>query len=299
MTYGQFLMVFLLVPIAGLALLVIRDGRHCHTCERRWRGKRAMALLGCLTIVATVYTIPWDNHLIARRVWWYDHSLISGVTLGQIPIEEVLFFPLLTLLVWLWVMWLMPRVATSGLAESGSGAMHREGALSGNILKVGVAAATPPQLRASPRMHGERTSTARWIVALAGVGTCLVSLVILRGGWQPGTYLAWELVWALPPLILQVGVGGDLLWQHRRLLLTAIVPAVAYLGVADAVAIHGGIWTISLYQSLGLLFVGLLPVEELIFFLMTSILVACGLILGGAPELSRRLTSRVSTYPLS
>ena len=299
MTYGQFLAVFLLVPIAGLALLVVRDGRYCHIHEWRWRGKRAIALLGCLTIVATVYTIPWDHHLIADRVWWYDRSLISGVSLGQIPIEEVLFFPLLTLLVWLWVMWLMPRVTTNGLAEGSTDAMNREGAPSGNIQKVGVAAATPPQLYACIRMHGQGISNARWIVALAGLGVCLVSLVILRRGWQPGTYLAWELVWALPPLILQVGVGGDLLWQHRRLLLAAIVPAVAYLSVADAIAIHGGIWTISPHQSLGLLLVGVLPVEELIFFLVTSALVACGLILGVTPELRRQPTNSVSTYPLS
>jgi lycopene cyclase domain-containing protein len=299
MTYGQFLIVFLLVPIAGLALLVVRDGRHSHMRERRWRGKSAIILLGCLGIVAMVYTIPWDNHLIADGVWWYDGSLVSGVTLGQIPIEEVLFFPLQTLLVWLWMMWLMPRVTTNGLAKSGSDAMNHESALSGTIQKVGIAAATPPQVRACTGVPRAGIANARWIVALAGVGVCLVSLVILRSGWRPGTYLAWELVWALPPLILQFGVGGDILWQHRRLLLAVIVPAVAYLSGADAIAIHGGIWTISPHQSLGLLLVGLLPVEEFIFFLMTSTLVACGLILGGAPELRRRFTYRISHWPQS
>jgi hypothetical protein len=51
-----------------------------------------------------------------------------------------------------------------------------------------------------------------------------------------------------------------------------------YLWVADAAAIHLGIWTISSEFTLGLEPFGL-PVEEATFFLMTNLLVVKGILL--------------------
>jgi lycopene cyclase domain-containing protein len=96
-------------------------------------------------------------------------------------------------------------------------------------------------------------------------------------------------VWALPPVLVQLGLGADILWQERRLLIVVIVPATLYLSVADAVAIHLGVWTIDPQQSTGLLIGGALPLEEFIFFLLTTTLVAFGLALGLAPAPRTRL----------
>lgn len=263
MTYGQFLVLFLLAPIAVLALLLLRD-RRLGARGHQWRGLAPWGVLAGLIVVAMAYTIPWDDHLIAEGVWWYAPSRVNGAALDRIPLEEVLFFPLQTILVGLWVIWLGPRLATVGLAaKNGHQTLETDA-------------------------HGVAL-VARWHALVACGVAWLAALVLLLRGWQPGTYLGWELVWALPPLIVQFGLGGDLLWRRGRLFLAALAPTVLYLSLADILAIHEGIWTIAPDRSLGLLFGGVLPLEEFVFFLLTSALVSAGLILGVSDELKRRL----------
>jgi lycopene cyclase domain-containing protein len=102
---------------------------------------------------------------------------------------------------------------------------------------------------------------------------------MLLAGWQPGTYLALELVWALPPIGLQLAFGADILWSHRRSLILAIVPLTIFLSTADAMAINWGTWTINPVKSLNIQIGGILPLEEILFFLLTNILVTFGLTL--------------------
>ena len=261
LTYGQFLALFLLPPLVGLGVLVLLEQRRPESARhaRRGQGMYRWLLLTGLTVVAIVYTVPWDNHLIAAGVWSYDSSRVSGITLGRIPLEEVLFFPLQTLLIGLWVFWLAPRLAPD---------------------------------RPDSDRH-DIPPIVRW-VAVAAVGIVwLVALVLLLRGWRSATYLGLELVWALPPLALQLGLGADLLWRRRRLALAALLPVVAYLAAADALAIHAGIWVISPRLSLGVLLGNLLPVEELVFFLLTSALVVVGLVLGGEVAVRERLRLRL------
>jgi putative membrane protein len=260
LTYGQFLALFLLPPIAGLAILVLRDHWRPDSgeksIEKHAGGASHWWLLAGLIAVAIVYTIPWDSHMIAEGVWSFAPSRVTGIAIAGIPLEELLFFPLQTLLIGLWVFWLTPRL-TPERAER----------------------------RAVP-------SLARWVaVGVAGVAW-LVGLVILLRGWWSGTYLGWELAWALPPLALQLGLGGDALWRRRRLVLAAWAPVVMYLCAADALAIHAGIWRIAASHSLGALIGGVMPVEECVFFLLTGALVTGGLIVGMAPEVRERLHLR-------
>lgn len=291
MTYGQFLVVFLLLPIAGLALLLLRARRQRRLDAMRLQGVNRWWLLTGLVIVAIIYTIPWDNHLIAEGVWWYDSSLVSGVTLGHIPLEEVLFFPLQTILIGLWTLWLMPRLAGDVRgATSGDGAPDGAGMDTGKVAFDDVwkvdGSDSGAQRRKATRASGSIT---RGIAFIAGAATWLAGLLLLLQQWGQATYLGWELVWALPPLTLQLGLGADILWRRRRLLLATLLPAVAYLAAADAFAIHTGIWTIAPRWSLGVLLGGALPLEELIFFLLTSTLVTGGLIVGAASETMQRL----------
>jgi lycopene cyclase domain-containing protein len=291
LTYGQFLLVFLLLPIVGLAFLLLRAGRQKRMDEKRQQGVNRWWLLTGLVILAIIYTIPWDNHLIAEGVWWYDSSLVSGVMLGHIPLEEVLFFPLQTILIGLWTLWLMPRLAgdVHG-AASGDGAPDGAGMETGRVIldgvwKVDISDSGAQRRKAAPASG----SITRWIAVIAAIATWLAGLLLLLQQGGQATYLGWELVWALPPLTLQLGLGADLLWRRRRLLLAALLPVVAYLGAADALAIHTGIWTIAPRWSLGALVGGALPLEELIFFLLTSTLVIGGLIVGAAPETRQRV----------
>jgi lycopene cyclase domain-containing protein len=106
-------------------------------------------------------------------------------------------------------------------------------------------------------------------------------------GWKPGTYLSLILAWGLPPVMLQFAFGEDILWHHQRLVILAILPVFLYISAADSLAISGGTWTIDPAQSTGL-FIGPLPVEEAVFFLITIVMISFGLTLA----LSRASSSR-------
>ncbi len=236
MTYFGFLLIFLGLPIALLAAGL----------RRRLTASTWGSIL-LMVVIAVLYTTPWDNYLVATRVWWYDPALVTGIVLGWVPIEEYTFFVLQPILVGLWLVLWQPRLAPSEGGASRTPALALTGAL--------------------------------W---LAAVGALVL-------GWTPGTYLALELAWALPPVMLQLGFGADLLWRYRGLVLAGILPTTLYLSAADALAIGWGTWTISPSQSTGLLLGGVLPVEEFIFFLLTNTLVTFGLVLIWAPESRARL----------
>ena len=131
----------------------------------------------------------------------------------------------------------------------------------------------------------------RWISTAVLAGLWVVAATVLIANGQPGVYLALELVWALPPLMLQLGFGADILWQQRVGALLAILSTTFYLSAADWLAIRTGIWLIDPGQSFNLFLGKYLPVEEFIFFLLTNTLVVFGLLLGRATESWPRLTA--------
>lgn len=259
MTYFGFLARFVIIPILLLLGLTFYDqsrGRKPFVALQSWPGWAAIALH---VLIAVVYTTPWDNYLVATRVWWYDPTLVTGITFGWVPLEEYTFFLAQTLLVGLWLTWLGRRFA--------------------------LAPATPFTPR--PRL--------RWSLTGAVALLWVASLALLISGWQPGTYLALELAWALVPILVQVAFGGDILWHYRRLVGWALLPATLYLAATDAIAIGSGTWTIDPVQSTGLLIAGALPIEEFLFFLLTSALVVFGMVLMIARVSHAR--ARIPTIP--
>ena len=101
-------------------------------------------------------------------------------------------------------------------------------------------------------------------------------------------YLAHLLIWTLPVL------GAQLfgLWRiyHGRLrsLSAAVFPPVLvvtlWLSAADHFAIAAGIWRFAPGKILGIT-VAQVPIEEVFFFLITNLLIACGLALLSSPRL--------------
>jgi lycopene cyclase domain-containing protein len=92
------------------------------------------------------------------------------------------------------------------------------------------------------------------------------------------TYLVFELAWAIPVLVLQILVGWRELWKERRALVTAVVIATTYLSAADGVAISQGIWTLHAARVIQLK-IGVVPVEEIVFFFLTNSMVVQSVIL--------------------
>lgn len=84
MSYPLFLLLFLVIPIALLALML----------RGRIRAKWWLVTLGLTLLLALLYTTPWDNYLVAAGVWSYDPARVWSITLGHVPLEEYLFFVL-------------------------------------------------------------------------------------------------------------------------------------------------------------------------------------------------------------
>lgn len=99
MTYWQFLALFILPPIALLALTLPRasDPR-----KPWWR------FIALIALFALVYTTPWDNYLIYSGIWNYGSDRVLA-TLGYVPVEEYLFFILQPVLTGLWLYHLLRR----------------------------------------------------------------------------------------------------------------------------------------------------------------------------------------------
>lgn len=251
MTYFGFLAQFVGVPILILLALHLYDARRGKRIPHPFNHWPLWAVIAAHMLIALGYTTPWDNYLVATGVWSYDPALVTGIIFGWVPIEEYTFFLVQPILTGLWLGTLM-RYIPANTRESGSGGAVR-----------GVALALLFVL---------------WIASAA----------ILLSGWKPGTYLGLELIWALPPIMLQILFGGDLLWRHRRHVFTALATAALYLSFADALAIDSGTWTIDPAQSLQIYLGRVLPLEEFIFFLVTNVLLVFGVTLMMSEESHQR-----------
>lgn len=95
-------------------------------------------------------------------------------------------------------------------------------------------------------------------------------------------YLIHLLAWALPFIALQLALLAYHFRERTGAVLRAVLPPAfvvgTYLSVADHLAIREGIWSFGEGKHLGL-YLGAVPLEELLFFLLTSVMVALGLTL--------------------
>ncbi|SNZ15839.1 lycopene cyclase domain-containing protein [Natronoarchaeum philippinense] len=135
-------------------------------------------------------------------------------------------------------------------------------------------------LRRLPAPTADRLSISsadRVVGVLAGVGVGVGgALLALRGGTT--LYLGAILAWAGPVLAVQWGFGWPVLWRARRTVGVAVAVPTLYLCVADRVALWSGTWTLSDQHTIGAAVFGL-PVEEGLFFLVTTLFVVQGLVL--------------------
>ena len=221
-----------------------------------------------MPIIATVYTTPWDNYLVATGVWYYNPALVTGIVFGYVPIEEYTFFILETILSGLWWWFLVRRI-------------------------------TPPAKEFKPN------KTIIYVSTCVLVLLWIVFTTIFFSDNQPLTYLSITLFWALPAIFPQLLYGADILWHYRKLVFFSILVPSAYLSLMDVFALSDTTWSISPEQTIGMLFFGILPLEEVVFFFITNILITFGMTLLLAKEsparlaiikaLFRRLPDREST----
>jgi len=253
MKYFGFLARFVVIPLLILRFLIWRDRKRGKDLPEHLQSWPEDAVLLAHVITAVTYTTPWDNYLVASKVWWYDPDLVTGKTIGWVPIEEYSFFVLQTLMTGSWMQYLARRVET-------------------------------------PEAEGQHTYPAARLVATAALATLWAkSMQGLVSGDDADRYRNLILGWALPPIMLQVGFGGDILWRHRKLIASSILPATAYLGATDSLAIGSGTWTINPEKTTETEVINNLPFEELLFFFVTNVLLVFGVTLVQAKESEKRL----------
>jgi lycopene beta-cyclase len=254
MSYFSFLLQFLGIPILILSILTIIDFRRGKWMPSALSSFQAWQVLLAICLVAFIYTTPWDNYLVATGVWYYDLNLVTGIIFGYVPIEEYTFFivqPVLTGLFFILLARYLPTIA--------------------------IAANNP-----SFRIIATGFGLIIWLIA-----TIILILTFFNDSFARFTYISLTLAWALFPIVIQLAFGADILGRHWLKVLLGISIPTLYLSWADSLAINSGTWTINPEQSLNI-FLGTLPLEEALFFLITNMLVVIGMTLVLAEESQAR-----------
>lgn len=258
MTYFGVLIAFILPPLLLLLIVVPRDLWRWLLRRQGSVEWRPYAVILAHVAMALIYTTPWDNYLVATGVWWYDPALVTGIRLGYVPIEEYTFFVVQTLLTGFWALALMRTVFKN-----------------------------PPPVRPDPAL--------RLASSLVVLLVWVVSTAVWLSGWAPGTYLTLILSWALVPVLIQFIFGADILLANWRLVSLIVLPPTLYLWLVDALAISSGTWTIDPAQTTGVM-LGPLPLEEMVFFFMTNLIIGLGVTLMLSPASQARLDAWRAQY---
>ncbi len=228
---------FFLILFIGLPLLILSAALYRSESENKLFNLKGILILA---LAAMLYTTPWDNYLVANKVWWYGPDRVFAV-IGYVPVEEYMFFILQTFMTGLWSVLVFDKFKIS---------------------------------------EDESKSTMQWIGILFVLISTFVGGVFCLFNTS-SFYLGLILAWATPIVILQYIIGGRHTLKNINIFLYCTIPPTLYLWAADYYAIQDGIWEISKEYTIGIQ-VGVLPVEEMVFFLVTNIMVVQGLLLFNA-----------------
>ena len=230
-----------------------------------------------LCAVATTYTLPWDDYLVANRVWWYGGDRVyEDLLVGHTPLEEVFFFSIQT--IFLGGFWLLCFCCTdtSGLVP-------------------------PTNLPLAEATSYLRTRRLGYVVLAAMQGLGLVLLHTDGGGLlgDQGTYGGLILSWCTPVLALQWAVGAEALINNKEFVGAVIGFSTLFLVAVDRWAIRRGIWAISEEKSVPMWISGFflgpdMPIEEALFFVVTSCMCVMGLTLAVITSAETRRRSKAS-----
>lgn len=239
MTYLEYLFLFILLPII---LLLIANLRGKIKNNSLLSLTKFLFFTGILSIIALVYTTPWDNFLVANKIWYYDPTKVLGIIFGYVPIEEYSFFILETILVCL----------AFSLVLQQNGFYF-------------------------PTKISFKITQTKILVGSLGFVLWLLFLASFLSQTSSMMYLNLLFLWALPPVIFQLMLGWDIIILNLRKLAILIAILGFYLSLTDVYAINDGIWTINPIFTIG--FKIFIPIEEIFFFFLTVVLISFGNIL--------------------
>lgn len=199
------------------------------------------AKLILLPIIAFVWTTPWDNLIVKNRAWFYHRHCI-WFTVGYVPIEEYFFFVIQSLMTTLWCT-LLTRWALPNLYLVPS----------------------------EPKRH--RLATPAVVVCMLCFVLGLKVAVPETHSYYFGMITWWAslplalLLWGSIDFIRNMGVRAGLV----PFALSVLAPTV-YLWCSDVYALRRGTWHINEATSLNIFPIPDLPIEEMLFFLVTNLI---------------------------
>jgi lycopene cyclase domain-containing protein len=195
---------------------------------------------GLVLLAVMIFTTPWDNLAAKWGIWGFPREKYL-VRVGYLPVEEYAFFVLQS---------------------------------------INVMLAVTAFFRHVPDWQtGEDAPLTAWTLVWLGVSIIpwlfvLVQLRWLRRKVGPRVNYANHLAWFLPVIYAQWIIAPWLLWHHLAMLMALTAGFGIYYTVADLFAVRGGTWFFDEAQITGWKLGGLLPWEEIAFFVLTSLLVA-------------------------
>lgn len=198
--------------------------------------------IGFIFVIVMVFTSPWDNHAVKKGIWGFPKGRYL-FRIVYLPIEEYAFFILQS---------------------------------------FEVILATHLALRFFPVKAFEENPL--WIQSPKVLITLLSLLIVWlaigifkkMNNKMPSSYnYAWHLLyWLIPVILMQWIIAWPIFqvfWPH---ILCATFCIGTYLSLADYVAVRQGIWFFDPKQISKICIAKILPWEEVVFFYITSILVA-------------------------
>ncbi|MBV9392376.1 MAG: lycopene cyclase domain-containing protein, partial [Verrucomicrobia bacterium] len=186
-------------------------------------------------VIVMVFTSPWDSYAVSKGFWGFAQGQ-HVIRLGFLPIEEYLFFVLQTVEVFL----------------------------------LTHCAAFLLQFRSA---HTPSITSLMVPLVFFAIAWIVLGLAVAGHLLPKHHYLFHLLYWFSPVLVFQWLLAGRLLWTNA---LTILLPAIfvgSWLSFGDMVAIQENIWFFDESQILGIKLKGI-PVEEILFFCLTSLLIA-------------------------
>lgn len=194
-----------------------------------------------LCALAIIYTTPWDNYIIYQKAWWYRKDAVIG-TIGYVPIEEYFFFIIQTVFTSLWTM-CCSRWTINSLFLGNR-----------NRIKCQLTSCVVISLMLMAMTWG-------WFNAIPTTKTFYLGAIT----W-------WSL---LVIIVLWYITGAYIVQRYETFLLSVLMPSI-YLCYVDVIALRARVWHINERTSLEIFMFDDLPLEEVIFFFITNIIVVMG-----------------------
>ncbi len=88
-----------------------------------WAGRKRLTAthvkwIGVVCAIVVAFSFPWDSWAVARRIWEFDETKV-WFRIGNLPVEEVLFFLLETIVVSLITIHFLPAPEVAPVRDQG------------------------------------------------------------------------------------------------------------------------------------------------------------------------------------